>query len=76
VTGYKRDSGRYKVTWEKDGQEALDALVNVDGTGVTSESDLPSDGLVDLDGQPDVQQAVREEYQRLTGDTTDGGTSG
>jgi len=69
--------GRNTVEWQPDNaQAALQALVNVDGTGVASESDLPEDGLVDLDDQPDVQQAVRDEYQRLTGDTTDGGTSG
>jgi len=69
--------GRNTVEWQPDNaQAALQALVNVDGTGVTSESDLPENGLVDLDNQPDVQQAVRDEYERLTSDTTDGGTSG
>jgi hypothetical protein len=69
--------GRNTVEWQPDNaQAALQALVNVDGTGVASESDLPEDGLVDLDDQPDVQAAVRDEYDRLTSDTTDGGTSG
>jgi len=69
--------GRNTVEWEPDDSAAArDALVNVDGTGVSSQSDLPSDGIVDLNGQPDVQKAVRDEYDRLTSDTTDGGTSG
>jgi len=79
MTGYTRHSsdGRYTVKWQpEDERAALKALVNVDGTGVTSESDLPDGGLVELDGQPDVQQAVRDESDRLTSDTTDGGTSG
>jgi len=73
MTGYTRTAmdGRNTVKWEPDdSQAALKSLVNVDGTGVTSESDLPEDGLVDLDDQPDVQAAVREEYQRLTDDST------
>jgi hypothetical protein len=79
MTGYRRTTtdGRYSVTWQPDDEQtAVDALASVDGTGVADESDLPSDGLVDLDGQPDVQQAVRDEFERLTTDTTDGGTSG
>jgi len=83
MTGYERKSGGYPVVWEPDDSAAaLDALVNVSGTGVSaesalpSESDLPSDGLVNLNDQPDVQQAVRDEHDRLTTDTTDGGTSG
>jgi len=79
MTGFERTNtnDRYRIEWEPDdSQTALDALVAVDDTGVASESDLPSDGLVDLDGEPDVQQAVRDEYDRLTSDTTDGGTSG
>jgi len=77
MTGYKSDLGFGMKRWEPDdSQTALKTLVNVDGTGVASESDLPEDGLVDLDGQPEVQQAVRDEYDRLTSDTTDGGTSG
>jgi len=79
MTGFKRMNmnGRYRIEWEPaDSQAAVNALVNTDGTGVSSESDLPDDGLVDLDGKPDVQTAVREEYARLTGETTDGGTSG
>jgi len=79
MSGYQRTNtnGRYPVVWQPDdSQAALEALVTVDGTGVTDESDLPDNKLVDLDGKPDVQQAVRDEYQRLTSDTTDGGTSG
>jgi len=79
MTGWKRTAmdGRNTVEWEPDDSAAArDALVNVDGTGVSSQSDLPSDGIVDLNGQPDVQKAVRDEYDRLTSDTTDGGTSG
>jgi len=79
MTGYTRTAldGHNTVNWQPDNtQAAHNALVNVDGTGVSSESDLPEDGLVDLDDQPDVQQAVRNEYARLTSDTTDGGTSG
>jgi len=79
MTGYSRISadGRCEVEWRPDDtQAALNALVNVDGTGVTDESDLPQDGLVDLDDKPDVQKAVRDEHARLTNDTTDGGTSG
>lgn len=74
MSGYKRTSkdGKFSVAWQPDdSQAALDALVAVDGTGVSDESDLPENGLVDLDDQPDVQQAVRDEHQRLT---TDGGT--
>jgi len=73
MTGFERrnTNDRYRIEWEPDdSQAALDALVAVDATGVTSESDLPEDGLVDLDDQPDVQAAVREEYQRLTDDST------
>jgi len=79
MTGYQRTTtdSRYPVKWQPDNaQAAVDALIAVDGTGVNAESDLPDNGLVDLDGQPDVQQAVRDEYDRLTSDTTDGGTSG
>jgi len=77
MTGYQVDLGYGYRRWQPaDSQAALQALVNVDGTGVTSESDLPDGGLVELDGQPDVQAAVRDEYDRLTTDTTDGGTSG
>jgi len=77
MTGYEVDLGYGYRRWQPDNaQAALDALIAVNGTEVASESDLPQDGLVDLDGQPDVQQAVRDEYQRLTSDTTDGGTSG
>jgi len=67
MTGYEVDLGYGYRRWRPDdSQTALQALVNVDGTGVSSESDLPSDGLVDLDGQPEVQAAVREEYNELT----------
>lgn len=73
MTGYEINLGYGYRRWQpNDAQTALQALVNVDGTGVTSEADLPEDRLVDLDGQPDVQAAVREEYQRLTTDTTEG----
>jgi len=78
MTGYTRfgADGRNTVEWEPDdAQAALDALVNVSGTGVSAESDLPSDGLVNLDGQPDVQAAVRDEYERLTSGTSGGTTS-
>jgi hypothetical protein len=50
--------------------------VSVDGTGISSEADLPEDGLVDLSGQPDVQQAVRDKYDQLTTATSGGTTSG
>jgi len=79
MTGYKRTNmdATLPVEWQPDdSQAALKSLVNVEGTGVTDESDLPEGGLVDLDDQPDVQQAVRDEYARLTSETTDGGTSG
>jgi len=77
MTGYEIDLGYGYRRWQPDDpQAALQALVAVDGTNVSDESDLPEDGLVDLDDQPDVQQAVRDEYDRLTSDTTDGGTSG
>jgi len=77
MTGYEIDLGYGYRQWQPDdSQAALDALIAVDGTGVADESDLPEDGLVDLDDHPDVQQAVRDEYDRLTSDTTDGGTSG
>jgi len=57
----------HEIEWSPENeQKAIEALAAVDGTGVTSESDLPSDGLVDLDGQPDVQARVREKYQDLT----------
>jgi hypothetical protein len=60
--------GRNVVQWQPDDEQAaLDALVSVDGTGVSSESDLPDDGLVDLSGQPEMQQAVRDKYDELTG---------
>lgn len=79
MTGYTRSAldGQNTVKWQPDDPAAaLDALVAVDGTGVSDESGLPDDGLVDLDGQPDVQAAVRDEYARLTSNTTDGGTNG
>lgn len=69
MTGYIRTNqkGKYDVYWQPDdSQAALQSLVHVDGTGISSESDLPDDGLVDLDGQPDVQQAVRNKYNELT----------
>jgi len=71
MTGYEVDLGYGYRRWQPgNSQVALNALIGVDGTGVTDESDLPEDGLVDLDDQPDVQAAVREEYQRLTDDST------
>jgi len=73
MSGYQRtnQAGRYRVEWQPDdSQAAAQALVNVDGTGISGESDLPDDGLVELDDKPDVQAAVREEYQRLTEDST------
>jgi hypothetical protein len=79
MTGWKRTAldGRNTVKWRPgDSQAALDALVSVDGTGIDSESDLPDDGLVDLDGQPDMQQAVREQFDDLTTDTSGGSTGG
>ncbi|MFB6242834.1 MAG: hypothetical protein ABEH80_01930 [Halobaculum sp.] len=79
MTGYTHvaQDGDHMVNWQPDDpQAALDALVAVGGTGVSSESDLPEDGLVDLSGKPDVRTAVREKHDELTSANTGGQTSG
>lgn len=65
---YERTSSTGQtVEWNPEHTDAAaQALADVSGTGVSTLSEAKDAAPIDLDGKPDVQQAVRDEYETLT----------